>query len=82
MRQIIELDAAPGMTRPNVLLHEVLHDIQHDIPIREPNTTSFGCWVFDYTDIDTDVWKRHNPVIGERIRALFTCGRIRYGAWS
>lgn len=46
------------MTRPNVLRYEVLHDIQHDIPIREPNTTSF-----DYTDIDTDVWKRHNTVI-------------------
>ena len=70
------------MTRPNVLLQNVLHDVQHDIPLREPITASFGCWTFDYTDIDTEVWKRHIVVIEDRIRVLFADGRIRYGAWS
>ena len=77
--QSIQLDCPPGHPRPGDLLPAVLDGT--GIPVREPDSTFFGCWTWDYGDIPPKVWEQANDRIAERIVALFREGAIRYGSW-
>ncbi len=79
MAQTIELDCAPFAPRPDSYLPGVVADTP--IPVREAVTKLFGCWVFDYSDIDAETWKYWNDVIKARVTALYHSGSIRYGSW-
>lgn len=77
--QTIELDCAPFTPRPDSFLAEVLSGT--GIPVKDPVSTCFGNWKWDYSDIDPLVWDIAKPVIAERIKALYHAGHIRYGSW-
>jgi hypothetical protein len=79
MFKSIELDCAPGMTRPGDLIEGVIKDT--GLPTREPSTMFFGNWVWDYQDIPDDKWLEIQPTLKERITALYNHGYIRYGSW-
>ena len=76
--QQIELDCAPGVTRPSDLIVDVIEGTP--LPRREPTSRMFGEWIWDYSDIPSCSWSEALPVIGKRIVALYHNGRIRYGA--
>ena len=77
--QTIELDCEPGALRPGDLLPGVIKGT--GLPIREPVSKFFGNWVWDYSDIPVKKWTKAQPVVKERITALFGDGMIRYGSW-
>lgn len=80
MAQQIELDCAPGTPRPNTVLEDVLKGT--GIPVKEPVSTVFGNWTFDYSDVPAETWNKHIDQIADRIREAYGAGRIRYGSWE
>ena len=78
-KQTIELDCAPGMTRPGDLIQEVIKD--SGLPEKEDCGRSFGNWTWDYSDIPKGVWEKAQKLIKSRIEALYHAGAIRYGSW-
>jgi hypothetical protein len=68
--QIIELDCPPGFPRPGDLIEGVI-----------AVSRCFGNWTWDYGDIPEARWLVIQPVIKERITALYHAGKIRYGSW-
>lgn len=79
MEQSIELDCAPGMTRPGDLIKGVIKDT--GLEEKETVGRLFGNWTWSYQDVPEDEWKAIQPVLKERITALYHSGRIRYGSW-
>lgn len=77
--QTIEIDCPPGNPRPDDLLPFVLEGT--GIEVRETKNRLFGNFTWDYSDITKDVWDKANPIIKERIQALYDKGIIRYGSW-
>lgn len=77
--QSIELDCAPGNPRPDSYIAEVIEGT--GLPAREPCSKFFGNWRWDYSDIDSAVYVAAQPILKERITALYTKRRIRYGSW-
>ena len=77
--QTIILDCPPGFPRPGDLIEAVLKDT--GLPMRETSHRLMGEWMWDYSDIDRVIWDKANPIVAERIKALYDNGIIRYGAW-
>ena len=77
--QTIELDCAPGMTRPGDLLPGVIEGT--GLPVRDAVSKLFGNWVFDYSDIPADQWEKAKPILAMHITELYYSSRIRYGSW-
>jgi hypothetical protein len=79
MTQTIELDCAPGTPRPDHYLPMLLVDT--GLEVREPVCKLFGMWIWDYSDVPTEHWKRAQELLAERIGWLHDAGCIRYGSW-
>jgi len=77
--QTIELDCAPGNTRPGDLIAGVIAST--GLPERDPVSKLFGCWMWNYEDIDPALWLAAKPIIRARIESLYHTGTIRYGSW-
>jgi hypothetical protein len=77
--QTIELDCAPGGIRPGDLIGGVIKGT--GLKRRGPVLTFFGNWTWDYSDVDPNEWARIQPVLEERVTALYNSGTIRYGSW-
>jgi hypothetical protein len=56
-----------------------LHPSPETLP---PTSTQFGCWTWEFADINATTWQTWLPTIRERIRTLYSKGVIRYGSWS
>ena len=80
MPQCIELDCAPFQARPDVYIKQVIQET--GLPTRDPCTTRFGRWVWDYADVSPTEWLQALPNIKERIIGLYQQQCIRYGAWE
>ena len=79
MEQTIELDCAPGYPRPGNLIAGVIKGT--GLKKRETVSRFFGNWIWDYSDVDPETWKKVQPILKERITALYNEGLIRYGSW-
>ncbi len=77
--QTIELDAAPGNTRPDVLIKEVLAGTGLDVP-KNP-MKNFGEFTYTFKNVDEAAWEKALPAIKERITKMYHSGAIRYGSW-
>ena len=77
--QTIILDCPPGFPRPGDLIEAVIKDT--GLPLRETTCMIMGEWTWNYSDIDRVIWDKANPIVAERIKALYDRGIIRYGAW-
>ena len=77
--QTIELDCAPGYPRPSDLIESVIKDT--GLEVRETVGRFFGNFTWDYSDVDPKEWARVQPILKERITALYKSGTIRYGSW-
>lgn len=77
--QSIELDCPPGNPRPGDLIESVIQGT--GLPRREPCSTFFGNWKWDYNDISNEEWKDVQPILKQRITELYNSGTIRYGSW-
>jgi hypothetical protein len=77
--QTIEIDCAPGATRPGHLYPGVIEGTGLDA--REPVSRTFGNWVWDYSDVSQETWEVAQPILEQRITALYNQGQIRYGSW-
>jgi hypothetical protein len=77
----IELDCPPGHVRPGDLIGGVVAGT--GLPQREPVSKVFGQWTWDYSDVPgvETTWPEIEPVLKERISALYDSGAIRYGSW-
>lgn len=75
----IELDCPPGSPRPGDLIAQVIAGT--GLPLREDCMRCFGNWKWSYDDVSCEEWDRIQPIIKERITALYNSGRIRYGSW-
>lgn len=80
LEQKFSIGCAPGSTRPNDYLKEVLEGT--DIPIRGEVGRCFGDWDWDYSDINPKVWKKALPTIKERLKKLYDKGSIRFAEWG
>ena len=78
--QQIELDCPPGLTRPDTLLPSAIKNT--NLSFKDPVNKSFGCWTYDYSEIDPKEWEQYVPKLQENITKLYNAGKIRYGAWS
>ena len=78
MEQSIELDCAPGMVRPGILISSVIEGT--GLPLREANGKLFGNWKWLYPEIPEEEWKKIQPILKERIENLYRNGTIRYGS--
>jgi hypothetical protein len=79
MVQSIELDCAPGMTRPGDLIAGVIEGT--GLKEQEPAGTFFGNWTWVYPDVPESQWKVIQKVLKKRIEKLYHAGAIRYGSW-
>jgi hypothetical protein len=79
--QTIELDCQPGYLRPGHLIAGVIKDT--GLPPRKEMDISgwIGRWVWDYSDIEKEVWENAKPLLEQRIKSLYKRGLIRYGSW-
>jgi hypothetical protein len=77
--QTIELDCPPGFPRPDQLIAAVIEGTGLDK--RDPVSTFFGNFTWDYSDIPADTWKDIRGTLKERIIRLHENGHIRYGSW-
>jgi hypothetical protein len=77
--QTIELDCAPGPIRPGDLIEGVIKGT--GLPLRKDVSRFFGEWTWDYSDIPEEKWRKVQPILEERIAALYKAGYIRYGSW-
>jgi hypothetical protein len=81
----IELDCAPGMTRPWHLIHGLIEGT--GLQLSQPETDEdhslvfFGAARYDFPNTTCEEWGRIQPVIKRRIKALYASGRIRFGSW-
>jgi len=48
---------------------------------RDPVSTFFGNWTWDYSDVPPEDWLKAQPVLMERVKSLYRRGLIRYGSW-
>lgn len=74
----IEMDCEPGPTRPGDLLPEVLEGLGVE---KDPADTLYrfmGNWVWEF-QTSPETYIRVKPTIFERIKALHTKNRIRWG---
>jgi hypothetical protein len=78
--QTIQLDCPPGDPRPDDLIEGVIENL--DLPKRDHLGCLFGWWVWDYSDIDPEHWKKIKPTLKRRIGALYKKGIIRAGGWG
>ena len=81
MVQTIELDCPPLTPRPGTYIAGVIEGT--GLEVREPiiGPASFGNWTWDYSDVPEEEWKKIQPILQERIAALYRNGSIRYGSW-
>jgi len=77
--QTIEIDCAPG-GRPDHLYPGVIEGT--GLGSREPVSRTFGNWVWDYSDVSKETWEVAQPILKQRITALYNQGRIRYAKWA
>ena len=77
--QTIELDCPPGHPRPGDLIGSVIEGTGLDE--RDTVGRAFGNWVWDYSDIPAEEWRRVQPTLRRRITELYNRGLIRYGSW-
>lgn len=77
--QTIEIDCAPGPVRPGDLYVHVIAGL--GLAEREPVSTFFGNWTWDYSDVPANEWAAVRPLLKSRITDLYNRGRIRYGSW-
>lgn len=77
--QIIELDCAPGGTRPGDLYPGVIEGT--GLEVRGTTSRTFGNWIWDYSDVPKEIWDAAQPTLEKRITALYKAHRIRYGSW-
>jgi hypothetical protein len=75
-KRLLYIDCPPGGTRPEDLLPGVLEGT--GIPIKPDVGRFFGNWTWDYSDVDKETWKKAQPIIHSRLKALYDKGRIRY----
>lgn len=76
----IELDCPPGFPRPGDLIGGVIEGT--GLPEIAPCSMLFGEWTYDYTNLVTaEKWAEVQPILKERITALYNAGAIRYGSW-
>lgn len=79
MTKTIELDCAPGMTRPGHLIGGVIEGL--GLEAKEARSRIFGNWTWDYSEVSDERWTEIQPVLKERIEKLYNAGAIRYGSW-
>ena len=80
MEKTIELDCPPGYPRPGDLIAGVIEGT--GLPPIETCSRFFGNWVWDYSKLATDdQWSAAQPILKERITALYKRGVIRYGSF-
>jgi hypothetical protein len=78
----IELDCAPGATRPGDLFPGVLAETNLTEEDFEITSKLFGNWEWVLTNKDkAKDFDEANPVFKTRIDALYKSGKIRYGSW-
>ena len=77
--QSIELDCAPGTPRPDTYIGGVIAGT--GLEVREPASTFFGNWEWNYSDVDADTWEKIRPTLETRVKELYYEGCIRYGSW-
>jgi hypothetical protein len=79
MTQTIEIDCQPGYPRPGDLIEGVIKDT--GLPLRDDVSRFFGCWEWNYNDIDPEVWNRAKPILEKRLNKLYDDGLCRYCSW-
>jgi len=77
----IELDCAPGMPRPDSYIDRVVEGTKLEGLVKPPVSKFFGNWVWDFSEVSDEDWSEAQAVTSERIKRLFSYGRIRYGSW-
>lgn len=77
--QSIELDCAPGTPRPDTYIAGVIEGL--GLILKEPCSTFFGNWKWDYSEVSAEEWARIRPTLKERVTELYNDGCIRYGSW-
>lgn len=75
----IEIDCAPGMTRPDDLLPYVLKGT--DIVLGEPDSRFFGCWTWAIPKDQREAFEKNRDTIKARLTDLYDSGRARYVSW-
>lgn len=85
MIKTIEIDCAPGETRPGDLIGLVVQGtILENSPQAAPDATVgrfFGCWTWSFPNVTDDEWKQIQEITKPRIQQLHFEGTIRYGSW-
>ena len=77
----IALDCAPGTARPDNYIEGLFEGTGIEYDGREPVSKIFGNWLWEFSDVDDELWLKVRPLFQERITALYNCGAIRYGSW-
>lgn len=79
LTRTIELDCPPGPVRPGDLIEGVITGTI--LPLKPEVSRFFGNWTWDYSEIPERQWEEIQPILAERINALYDKGVIRYGSW-
>lgn len=79
LTQTIALDCSPGAIRPGDLIASVIEGT--GLPLRKAMSKTFGCWIWDYSDIDPDTWLKIKDITGNRIKKMYANHLIRAGSW-
>ena len=79
-KQIVVLECAPGEPCPGDLIEGVLEGT--GLEVRKPVLVTEVHWRWDYDDVPEEHWQEIQPILKQRIEALYHQGVIRAGAWE
>jgi len=80
-KNTIELDCAPGATRPGTLFPGVIEGTNLTTEDFRISGTVFGKWTFVVNKDKDELFENSKEVFKERVSDLYNSGRIRYGSW-
>ena len=77
----IEIDAPPGATRPDIWMRQLLKEVNLDLEYKDPESTIFGCWTWNYSELNDETWAKLSQKAEEYLTIVYNRGHIRYASW-
>jgi hypothetical protein len=77
----VEIDCPPGTPRPDDLFPDVIKGTGLAVEDFDLVSKVFGNFTWELKAQKNDLYKKAKNTIGERIKALYSQGKIRYGSW-
>ncbi len=79
--QTIEIDCAPGITRPDVHMQAIIEQSGLEIECPETTHRMFGEWGWDWKHLPLNEWQVLKETAKTYLTEAYNTGMVRYAGW-